>query len=95
MTASGGKTAPYRKVKSKDALKKAAKELGFPCILKTCELGYDGKGQWKLENDAAIEGLNVDFTKAEFILEGFVPFVKELSVIVARGVDGETRCFPW
>ncbi|MBN8531180.1 MAG: 5-(carboxyamino)imidazole ribonucleotide synthase [Alphaproteobacteria bacterium] len=94
VNASGGKTAPFCKVDSKASLKAAAKELGFPCILKTCELGYDGKGQWKIAAEKDIDALDVDFTQGEFVLEGFVPFAKELSVIVARGVEGEMRCFP-
>lgn len=83
-------TAPFREVRSSGALITAVKELGVPAILKTSELGYDGKGQVTIktpeEADAAFEKLQ----KAECVLEGFVDFRMEISVIVARAPTGET-----
>jgi 5-(carboxyamino)imidazole ribonucleotide synthase len=90
----GAGTAPYRHVTSLEQLRKAVEEIGRPAVLKTCRFGYDGKGQVKIvaETDLAEawESLNTD----DAILEGFVDFEKEISVIVARGVDGTSRAFP-
>ncbi|KPC98432.1 N5-carboxyaminoimidazole ribonucleotide synthase [Geobacillus sp. BCO2] len=86
--------APYREVDGWDELEQAVAMIGFPCVLKTRRGGYDGKGQYVLR----VEG---DLAKAAdllglgpCILEGWVPFVKEMSVIVARNLDGETAVFP-
>ena len=69
-------------------------EIGRPAVLKTCRFGYDGKGQIKItaETDlaAAWESLKTD----DAVLEGFVSFDKEVSVIVARGTDGTALAFP-
>ncbi|PWJ14453.1 5-(carboxyamino)imidazole ribonucleotide synthase [Jannaschia seohaensis] len=85
--------APFRDVPDLGALTAALAELGRPAILKTRRLGYDGKGQVRIDDAtgaaeafAAIEG-------ADAILEGVVTFDREISVIVARGVTGETVCF--
>jgi len=86
-------TAAFRKVTSLDELKKAVKEISFPCVIKTTELGYDGKGQATLrsENDLAASW---DALKTkEAILEAFVDFRMEISVIVARGADGKAKTY--
>jgi len=85
-------TAPYAAVYSKEALAVAIELIGTPGILKTCTLGYDGKGQWKIRN--ANDLPDIDFTKPqELIYEGFVDFTMEVSVIVARSTKGEVQCF--
>ena len=90
----GIKTAEYKAIDKAEDVNLAADELGFPFIIKTCTEGYDGKGQWKINNNndltQSIETL--DFTK-QYVAEGFVNFSKEISVIVTRGQDGETKCF--
>lgn len=82
----GIKTAPYVKVESEADLKK----LGFPAILKTTEMGYDGKGQMKLESRESRVELR---SGVEYILEGFVNFKREISVIVARSENGEVAVY--
>ena len=89
----GLRVAPFRDVPDAGALAAALVELGTPAILKTRRLGYDGKGQHRIgaasEAAAAFEALDGQ----DAILEGVVPFSREVSVIVARGLDGETVCF--
>jgi 5-(carboxyamino)imidazole ribonucleotide synthase len=81
-------TAPWRKVGSVADLEAAIDALGLPLVLKTCRMGYDGKGQVKLtkreDAAAAFAALKSD----HLIAEGFVAFRRELSVVLARGLDG-------
>ncbi|WP_413203421.1 5-(carboxyamino)imidazole ribonucleotide synthase [Rhodospirillum sp. A1_3_36] len=86
-------TAPWVPVDGLDSLDAALMKLGRPAILKTTRLGYDGKGQARLtaetDTKTAWDSLKTDAA----VLEGFVDFTCEVSVIVARGVDGATACF--
>ncbi|MFH1803882.1 MAG: 5-(carboxyamino)imidazole ribonucleotide synthase [Pseudomonadota bacterium] len=86
-------TAPFAAVRSFDDLTNAVARLGRPSVLKTTELGYDGKGQVKITDDTDLASAWADMNGAEAILEGFVTFEREISVIVARGIDGKTACF--
>jgi 5-(carboxyamino)imidazole ribonucleotide synthase len=89
----GIKTADFAKVTSVNELKHAAMEVRFPAVLKTAELGYDGKGQMTMRTGSDLrltwESLHTD----EAILESFIEFRMEISVIVARGKNGETRTY--
>jgi len=91
-SAIGVGTAPYAPVPDFAALPGAIAAIGTPAILKTCRLGYDGKGQVRIEADtdlaAAWAEAGAGPATGGGILEGFVPFACEISVIVARGVDG-------
>ncbi len=73
-------------------------DIGTPCILKTRRLGYDGKGQFRLRSrddvDAAWDALGAQAATVGLILEGFVAFERELSVVAVRGRDGEFRTWP-
>ena len=86
---------PYRRVGSSDELRAAIGAVGLPAVLKTARMGYDGKGQAVIESaagaDDAFERLS---GSGELVLEQFVPFEKELSVICARDARGNTRPFP-
>jgi 5-(carboxyamino)imidazole ribonucleotide synthase len=86
-------TAPYRQVGSVDELGNAFRELGGPAILKSRRLGYDGKGQMRLNQSGDGPIAWKELGGVPCILEGFVPFEKEVSVIVARGVDGVCRAY--
>lgn len=88
LTGIGLTTAPYRNVETEADLPAALAELGAPSILKTRRMGYDGKGQIRF-SDAAQR----DWTGAPSVLEGFVDFSAEISVIVARGADGQVSAF--
>lgn len=91
----GGPVAAYVPVTDEKTLNKAWEKLNVPkAVLKTAELGYDGKGQAIVTSAAELEKAWVEFGKPECILEAFVPFVKEISVIIARGPDKSTAIFP-
>jgi 5-(carboxyamino)imidazole ribonucleotide synthase len=86
-------TAPWREVTDATSLDAAIAALGLPAVLKTTRLGYDGKGQAKLlRPEDAVPALAALEPKP-LVLEGFVDFAMEISVVVARGADGEVRCF--
>jgi 5-(carboxyamino)imidazole ribonucleotide synthase len=80
-------------VSSADALAAAMKELNGPGVLKTAAFGYDGKGQLKLQGDENPAEAWQSFGDGRAVLEGWVPFEKELSVMVARGADGSTAVY--
>ena len=89
---------PFADIRSRDELAVKATEFGLPCILKTRRLGYDGKGQFRLRSeadiDAAWQALGGQVEHAGLILEGFVAFQREVSVIAVRGRDGKFRAWP-
>ena len=95
----GIKTAPFAPVNSLGELRATVQALGTPSILKTCTMGYDGKGQWAVGSLQFADTLSDLFTanrqpQTEYILEGFVDFTMEISVIVARSASGEIACYP-
>jgi len=68
--------------------------LGLPCVVKTADFGYDGKGQQKVTDEASLARAVAAFKGQRAVVEQWVNFSCELSVIVARSSSGETRCFP-
>lgn len=94
--AAGVKVAPYREIRSAEELRDAVSEFGLPCVLKTATGGYDGKGQWVIRSESEIAEAYDTLAKAktELVLEQFVRFEKELSVIAARSPRGEIKAFP-
>ncbi|WP_410771480.1 5-(carboxyamino)imidazole ribonucleotide synthase [Fontibacillus sp. BL9] len=94
--AAGVKVAPYAEIGSEADLRAAVSRLGLPAVLKTATGGYDGKGQWVLRSEGEIGPAYAELSRAgtELVLEQFVPFVKELSVIAARSPRGEIVTFP-
>ncbi|MEZ5750881.1 MAG: 5-(carboxyamino)imidazole ribonucleotide synthase [Paracoccaceae bacterium] len=93
LTGLGLQTAPYHDVPDQGALSAALAEIGTPAILKTRRLGYDGKGQARIMEPDQAGAAFADMGGAEAILEGFVTFTHEVSVIAARGVTGEVACY--
>lgn len=85
--------APYRAVTSRAELDAAIAELGLPAVLKTTRLGYDGKGQRVLREAGDAAAAFAELSPHPLVLEAFVPFEKEISVVVARGADGTVRSF--
>jgi 5-(carboxyamino)imidazole ribonucleotide synthase len=80
-------------------LPELVEQLGCPAVCKTATAGYDGKGQWMVGDQASIsavtEALAASSRKGtEWIVENFVPFERELSILVARGIDGQTSIYP-
>ncbi len=89
----GLKTAAYARVTDAASLDQAIAKVGLPGILKTTRLGYDGKGQARIMTAADAPAALAAMNGAEAVLEGFVDFKFEASVIVARGIDGAVSCF--
>ncbi len=89
----GLQTAPWAAVNSKADLAAAVATLGLPAILKTTRLGYDGKGQAKLTTEADIPAAWATMNGAPSILEGFIAFDREVSVIAARSLDGAVAAY--
>ena len=87
LTDIGLTVAPFADVPDQDALDGAIAQIGRPSILKTRRMGYDGKGQVRIGYGPA------DWTGAPSVLEGFVDFSAEISVIIARGADGQVAAF--
>lgn len=86
-------TAPFADIPDEAALMAAIKTIGTPSILKTRRFGYDGKGQTKIDTPADALAAYDAIGRAPAILEGFVPFEREISVIVARALDGTTAAY--
>ncbi|NUS38972.1 MAG: 5-(carboxyamino)imidazole ribonucleotide synthase [Lysobacter sp.] len=88
----------FAAIASRADLDAALARIGAPAILKTRRLGYDGKGQFRIralaDADAAWTALGAQATTVGLILEAFVPFERELSVVAVRGRDGEFRAWP-
>ncbi len=88
----------FADIASRNDLDAAIARLGTPAILKTRRLGYDGKGQFRIRTaadaDAAWAALGAQAPSVGLILEAFVPFERELSVVAVRGRDGEFRTWP-
>ncbi len=85
---------PFRKISNLEELVAAANEIGLPAVLKSAAFGYDGKGQAKIQPGDDLAEVWAAFEGTEAVLEGFVRFEKEISVIVARGLDGSTAVYP-
>lgn len=86
-------TAPFAAVDDAEDLAEGLSEIGFPAILKTRRFGYDGKGQVRIDAAGDAEQALADMAGQPAILEGFVDFSHEVSVIGARGLDGAVACF--
>jgi 5-(carboxyamino)imidazole ribonucleotide synthase len=101
--------AEFAEVADREALDAAVKQIGLPAILKTCRMGYDGKGQWILRSPEDVSRAKSELPEASmprsasdaetalhtsFVLERLVPFTRELSVLAVRGRTGETAVYP-
>jgi 5-(carboxyamino)imidazole ribonucleotide synthase len=88
LSGAGLPVAPYRPIRSLAELHTALGEIGLPAVLKSAGFGYDGKGQFKLTSaEQAGQAWNA-VGRAEAVLEGFIDFEREVSVVAARGMDG-------
>ena len=87
-------TTEFRTVESARELGEAVQKLGLPAVLKTRRLGYDGKGQWLLRSSQDVKSLEKEFPDAPLILERFVSFARELSILAVRSRSRETAFYP-
>ncbi|MEM7307936.1 MAG: 5-(carboxyamino)imidazole ribonucleotide synthase [Planctomycetota bacterium] len=86
-------TAEYRAVESPDDVASAARSIPGRGVLKTASWGYDGKGQRAVDDAAALAGAWEELGSQRAVLEAWVPFEREVSVVGARGLDGEIALF--
>jgi 5-(carboxyamino)imidazole ribonucleotide synthase len=86
-------TADYADVSSADSLRAAIARIGLPAVLKTRRFGYDGKGQALIRDGDAPDQVWEQLATKSAILEAFVPFEREISVIAARSSSGQVECF--
>ncbi|MCR6735716.1 MAG: 5-(carboxyamino)imidazole ribonucleotide synthase [Afipia sp.] len=93
ITKLGIATARYADVSSAQGLKAAIAQIGLPAVLKTRRFGYDGKGQVVVREGADPEAVWADLETRSAILEAFVPFEREISVVAARSASGEVVCY--
>ncbi len=89
LSTNGFPVTPFRRIKAIDDLFRAADEIGLPGVLKTAGFGYDGKGQAKISARGEIDTAYAAMNGQDAVLEAFVYFEKEVSVVCARGIDGE------
>lgn len=89
----GAETAPFAKVDNRADLTSALAEIGTPAVLKTRRMGYDGKGQAKILSPGDADAAWAAMRDQPSILEGFVTFDREVSVVAARSLDGAFRAF--
>ena len=94
LSRAGLPVTPFRFVAGRTELKEAAQEIGFPAILKTAAFGYDGKGQTRVESETKLELAWQSFGGQVCVLEAHVDFERELSMVAARGVNGDFAAYP-
>ena len=87
-------TTKFAAINSADELHQAVQKTGLPAVLKTCRLGYDGKGQWVLRSNEDVERVKKEIPSAPLILEEFVRFSRELSILAIRARNGATSFYP-
>ncbi|MGE7838780.1 5-(carboxyamino)imidazole ribonucleotide synthase [Viridibacillus arvi] len=90
----GCPVATYINAESFEELQSKIEIVGYPCVVKTARGGYDGKGQQTLKSENDLPLAKSLFEYSACVAEAFVPFEKEISVIVQRNVQGETYCLP-
>ena len=93
LRANGIPSADFEVVSNADELATAIKRIGTPAVLKTADFGYDGKGQRKLEGGEDPSEVWTAFEGGRAVLEAFIPFERELSVMVARDASGKTATY--
>jgi 5-(carboxyamino)imidazole ribonucleotide synthase len=88
LSQAGLPVTPYREVRSLDGLHRALADLGYPSVLKTAAFGYDGKGQFRINSPDQAPEAWAAIGKQEAVLEAFIEFEREISVVAARGAAG-------
>jgi 5-(carboxyamino)imidazole ribonucleotide synthase len=88
---SGFPVTPFRSIRAPEELRDALRELGTPAILKTASFGYDGKGQTRIETPEQADHALQQLGATELVLETAIDFECELSVVAARGLDGDVK----
>jgi 5-(carboxyamino)imidazole ribonucleotide synthase len=87
-------TTEFAEITKREEFDAAVEQVGLPAVVKTCRLGYDGKGQWLLRTKEDLEKARFELPERPLILEKFVPFTRELSILAVRSRTGETAFYP-
>jgi 5-(carboxyamino)imidazole ribonucleotide synthase len=87
-------TTEFAEIAKREDLDAAVTQVGLPAMLKTCRMGYDGKGQWLLRTAEDVEKARAELPDVPLILEKFVLFARELSILGVRGRGGEIAFYP-
>jgi 5-(carboxyamino)imidazole ribonucleotide synthase len=87
-------TTEFAEVTTREDLDAAVEQVGLPAMLKTCRMGYDGKGQWLLRTAEDVEKARLELPDLPLILEKFVPFTREVSILGVRGHEGDIAFYP-
>ena len=87
-------TTSFAELNSADELEAAVKKIGLPAVLKTRRMGYDGKGQWVLRTTEDVKRAKSEFPRVSLLLENFLAFERELSILAVRSRSGETAFYP-
>jgi len=90
----GAEVAPYEVIKNVEELFLKIELIGYPAVLKTARGGYDGKGQLVIKSEQDLNKAEALLNHGSCVLEKWIPFEKEISVIVTRKLDGETAFLP-
>jgi 5-(carboxyamino)imidazole ribonucleotide synthase len=90
----GIEAAEFAEVASAEELDAAVKRIGLPAVLKTCRMGYDGKGQWVLRTAPDVEKVRAELPGVPLVLEKFVEFTREVSILGVRARTGEMVFYP-
>lgn len=89
----GIETAPFASVSTVEEAEAALEEISYPAVLKTRRFGYDGKGQAIVRSPGDLKDAWISLGSDNIIIEGFIDFDMEISVLAVRGQDGEVKCF--
>lgn len=86
----------FKKVSAPKDIKEASQKFGYPLMLKSCTGGYDGKGNALIDNENEVESTfqKLGAGKSPLMVEKYIPFKKEISIIAARGLNGEMKVYP-
>jgi len=94
LTEAAVEVAPYAIIRNKEDLKIEIKNIGFPAVLKTSRGGYDGKGQFIIKKEQDLEKAAELLRNGPCVLETWISFEKEISVVMTQSTTGELNCFP-
>jgi 5-(carboxyamino)imidazole ribonucleotide synthase len=87
-------TTEFAEVATHEQFDAAVQQIGLPAVLKTCRMGYDGKGQWMLRTREDVEKARPELPQVPLILEKFVPFTREVSMLSVRSRTGDIAHYP-
>lgn len=94
ITAAGLPVAPFLPANNYDEIRTAVGKLGYPAFIKSCEHGYDGKNQWRVDSDESLEAIRGKVPEGEYVVEKGIDFSREVSLIGARTADGQVVTYP-